>query len=462
MRKPEVIAVCGGQWGDEGKGKIIDYLAQEADVVIRAQGGDNAGHTVVNPFGKFGLHLIPAGIFNPFTENIIGAGVALNPKSLMEEMENLSQHGVPLDNLKISPKAHLVFDYHEELDKLQEQLKGNGKIGTTGRGIGPCYMDKAERVGLRAELLTGDPYILLDEMSKALKSKRDALVGRNLAAAVDSYLESEYGGGPGFISNEDIGRMVVVSADLIPDSFHAEYYEELILNAHRLLAPIITDTDEIVHQRLNKNSRILIEGAHGTLLDLDHGTYPMVTSSSPTVAGLLLGSGIPPKYLTRSIGVFKAYQTRVGAGGMPTELKDAQGELIRQKGHEFGTTTGRPRRVGYFDTLAWEYAMKMNGFSEIALTRLDILSGVGDLKICYEYEHKGEILESFPTDSRILGECSARYLENDKKEGWDEDISGVRRFEDLPLNAQNYIGSTIAKPKFVGVGEKREDLIIIK
>ncbi len=449
MGKPEVIAVCGGQWGDEGKGKIVDFLAQDVDVVMRAQGGDNAGHTVVNPLGKFALHLIPAGIFNPFTENIIGAGVALNPKSLIEEMKNLEQYGIPLDNLKISPKAHLVFEYHQQLDDMQELLKGSGRIGTTRHGIGPAYMDKAERVGLRVETLS-DPDDLLDRMDRILEAQRNRLVNKNFIQSIEAYLNNK--SSLGALCDEDLGKLIILASENIPDSFYAEYYEELILNAQKMLAPLIADVDEIVQKHLENASRILIEGAHGTLLDLDHGTYPWVTSSNPTVAGLLLGSGIPPKYLTRSIGVFKAYQTRVGGGGMPTELNDGKGEMIRQKGHEFGTTTGRPRRVGYFDKVAFRYAMEINGFTDIALTRLDILSGVGDLKVCDRYEYEGQILTRFPTDARVLAKCKPVYRVEDNFEGWD--VSGNKDHK--------YIRATVGKPSFIGTGERRENLIVVK
>lgn len=444
---PQVIAIVGAQWGDEGKGKIVDFLSSDADVVIRAQGGDNAGHTVSNFRGKFALHLIPAGIFNPKTINIIGAGVALNPQTLKNEIEGLVKRGVSIKNLKISPKAHLAFDYHLFLDRVQEDSRGDRKIETTKRGIGPTYMDKAERVGLPAKLLL-DPNRLLKDLEVVLDKKSK-----------------------------------MFAKGLVPDEFKVGYYEKLIKQLSKMLSSMIVDTDQITQTHLSKGSKFVIEGAHGALLDLDHGTYPYVTASNCSVAGLLSGAGMPPLKLTKVVGVFKAYQTRVGAGGMPTELKNAQGDLIREKGHEYGTTTGRPRRIGYFDGVAARYATLINGFTDIAITRLDTLSGTGELKIAsgykrslkenlsselsrFSYKQGSKILSSFPVDDQILSSCQGIYKREDQFRGWDEDFSKAKKFTDLPKEAQRYclaVAKNIpgAKLSYIGIGEKREDLIVL-
>ncbi|MBI4085955.1 MAG: adenylosuccinate synthase [Candidatus Liptonbacteria bacterium] len=425
-KESEVIAVVGGQWGDEGKGKIVDYLSADADVVIRSQGGDNAGHTVSNDLGKFALHLVPAGIFNPKTVNIIGAGVALNPKTLLKEIAELEARGVSAQNLRISPKAHLAFDYHLFLDRAQEDGRGEKKIGTTKRGIGPTYMDKAERIGLQARMLR-NPDKCLQELRSVLSKKAK-----------------------------------IFSGSAIPDEFKAEYYEGLIREAAEKFGKIIVDTEPIVHEHLGRGAKFVIEGAHGALLDLDHGTYPKVTASNSTVGGLLVGAGMPPLRLTRVVGVFKAYQTRVGEGGMPTELKNEQGDLIRERGHEYGTTTGRPRRVGFFDSVAAQYAHEINGFTDIAITKLDTLSGAGNIKICSGYKCKGQAVERFQTDDEFLIQCEPVY--GGEFDGWNENISSAKNFDDLPESARQYCNAimkafTGAEMRFLGIGEKRSDLI---
>jgi adenylosuccinate synthase len=425
--KAEVIAVVGGQWGDEGKGKIVDALATEADVIIRAQGGDNAGHTVLNEQGKFALHLIPAGIFNASSLNIIGAGTALNPQTLLREIKELRARGIQMDNLIISPKAHLAFDYHLYLDREQENARGVRKIETTKRGIGPTYMDKAERAGLQARLLL-KPELCLEQLGKVLEQKKK------------------------LYNIKDV------------DEFEVSYYEPLVKEANQILKDMIKDTEEMITERLEKGSRFVIEGAHGALLDLDHGTYPMVTASNSTVGGLLVGAGIPPIKLTKVVGIFKAYQTRVGAGGMPTELDDKQGELIREQGHEYGTTTGRPRRVGYFDGVAARYAHQINGFTDIAITRLDTLAGVGDLKICHKYSHLGTVTNQFNTDNTFLSECVAKYGDEDTFRGWDEEVSGAKSLAELPETMQKYVANVMsampgAKATYLGIGPSRNDLI---
>ena len=428
QKQSEVVAVVGGQWGDEGKGKIVDYLATDADVVIRAQGGDNAGHTVSNEFGKFALHLVPAGIFNPKTVNIIGAGVALNPKTLLKEIAELEGRGISVQNLRISPKAHLAFDYHLFLDRMQEDGRGDRKIGTTKRGIGPTYMDKAERIGLQARVLR-DPDRCLRELREVLSKK-----------------------------------VQMFSGSAIPDEFKIEYYENFIREAAEKLNEIIVDTEPIVDEHLGRGSKFVIEGAHGALLDLDHGTYPKVTASNSTVGGLLVGAGMPPLRLTRVVGVFKAYQTRVGAGGMPTELKNQQGDLIRERGHEYGTTTGRPRRIGFFDAVAARYAHEINGFTDIAITKLDTLSGVGSVKICSGYKYNNQSTDRFETDDQMLMQCEPVY--GKEFVGWNENISSAKSFSDLPESTRQYCSTILeafsgAKLRFLGIGEKRGDLIVL-
>lgn len=426
---PQVIAVVGGQWGDEGKGKIVDYLAQDADLVIRAQGGDNAGHTVVNKFGKFGLALLPAGIFNPKTLNIIGPGVALNLASLLEEIEKLQSLGISAKNLIVSPKAHLTFKYHQTLDGLQEQAKGKNKIGTTGHGIGPTYMDKAGRIGLRVEQLN-NPKQLLANLEPILRAKAKLLPTK-----------------PG-------------------PEFKIDYYSELIKKAFKLIQPLVENTEEVIYKHLNKGSTIVIEGAHGVLLDIDHGTYPKVTASSPLVSGLLTGSGIPPRYLTKAIGVFKAYQTRVGEGGMPTEMPREMGQVLRDRAHEYGTRTGRPRRIGYFDGVAARYSDILNGFTDIAITRVDNLTHFGNLKIAKKYLLNGKLINYFPTDERDLLNVKADYNKADHYAGWTEDLSTIRSFHDFPKNVQKYCLGIMenfhdARLSFVGVGAERDALVVL-
>jgi adenylosuccinate synthase len=423
----EVIAVVGGQWGDEGKGKIVDALAEQADVIIRAQGGDNAGHTVLNERGKFALHLIPAGIFNSSSINIIGAGTALNPKTLLREIKELGERGVSTNNLIINPKAHLAFEYHLYLDREQEDAKGVRKIETTKRGIGPTYMDKAERIGLQARLLL-KPELCLEQLEKVLAQKRKQYNIKNVA------------------------------------EFEVDFYESLVREASQTLKGLIRDTEAVVSKHLDKGSRFVIEGAHGALLDLDHGTYPMVTASNSSVGGLLVGAGMPPLKLTKIVGVFKSYQTRVGAGGMPTELHDKQGDLIRERGHEYGTTTGRPRRVGYFDGVAAAYAHQINGFTDIAITRLDTLGDVGDLKICHGYQHNGKVTSQFNTDNTFLNECAANYRAEDNFTGWKDGVSGINKFEDLPEAVRKYAQNIMssmpgARLSYLGIGPSRKDLI---
>ena len=419
-----VTAVVGAQWGDEGKGKIVDLLAGKAQLAIRAQGGDNAGHTVINAQGRFALHLVPAGIFNPDTICVIGTGVALNPAILLEELDVLHRQGVRTDNLLISERAHLVMPFHLLLDRLEEAGRGKGAIGTTGRGIGPCYVDKVSRVGLRAGDLR-DP--------AAFRAKLAFLIERKRA----------------------------IRADAIPDpSWDVEAVAAEYLSYAERLAPYITEVVPVVNAAVASGQVVLIEGAHGTLLDPDWGTYPYVTSSSPTVQGLCLGAGIGPSRLTTAVGVFKAYCTRVGAGPFPTELVGDLGDQIRERAQEYGTTTGRPRRCGWFDAVAGRHAVHVNGFDSIALTRLDILDTLDQLRICTGYELDGEHVDYFSSIPSVLERCRPVY---EDLPGWQRSIEGCSRYEDLPPAARAYVErleALLGAPiDLISVGAEREQTI---
>jgi adenylosuccinate synthase len=419
-----VTAVVGGQWGDEGKGKVVDQLAGRAEMAIRAQGGDNAGHTVINPQGHFALHLVPAGIFNPETTCVIGTGVALNPAILLEELDVLHARGVTTQRLLISERAHLVMPYHLLLDRADEAGRGTQRIGTTGRGIGPCYVDKVARIGLRA----GD---LLDRA--AFRTKLGFTIDRKLAALPNRPTDPAWDAG-------------LVAAE------YERYAERL--------APYVAEVVPIVNAAVAADQRILIEGAHGTLLDPDYGTFPYVTSSSPTVQGLCLGAGIGPRWLTTAVGVFKAYCTRVGEGPFPTELDDAIGERIRERAAEFGTTTGRPRRCGWFDAVAGRHAVQVNGFNSLALTRLDILDVFDQIRICTGYRLDGERVDSFSSIPSVLGRCEPIY---EDLPGWRCSTEQCTSYETLPAGARAYIerleGLLGAPIDIIGVGAERGQTI---
>ena len=419
-----VLAVVGGQWGDEGKGKIIDLLAGRAHVVVRAQGGDNAGHTVVNPRGKFALHLVPAGIFNEQTRCLIGPGVALNPATLLSEMDELERRGVSTQNLIISARAHLVMPYHPMFDKLEEEARGAGAIGTTGRGIGPTYTDKLSRAGIVA----GDLLHL-----ERLRQKLDAAVARK-----NLLLERIY-------------NAPLIDGDAI--------YQQYVGHAERL-GQYVAESEPILEQAIRDGRTVLLEGGHGTMLDIDHGTYPYVTTTSCTVGGLLNGAGIGPRFLTNAIGVFKAYQSRVGAGAMPSELLDATGDYIRERGHEYGTVTGRPRRVGWFDAVAARHSMNVNGFHTIALTRMDILDELDELQICVAYEVDGARVEHFPSQIEDLARCKPVY---EAVSGWKAPTGDAQDWKELPKQAQEYVRlveeSVGAPAGLIGVGQEREKTI---
>jgi len=422
-----VIAVVGGQWGDEGKGKIIDLLAEKAQIVARFSGGDNAGHTVINPYGEFRLHLVPSGIFYPQVTCIIGNGVAINPAVLLKEIDDLHNHGVNTSRLFISARAHLIMPYHTLLDRLEEERRSKGAIGTTLRGIGPVFADKVARLGIRA----GD---LLD---------KDVFLSR-----LESALE---------LKNIILTKVYQVSPLSLEESYqqYCHYGERL--------APFIRETSSIIREAATKGEFVLLEGAQGALLDPDFGTYPYVTSSSPLAGAGCIGAGLGPRQIDRVVGVFKPYNTRVGAGPMPTELKDKIGDLIREKAREYGATTGRPRRCGWFDAVAGRFGVQINGLSDIALTHLDIYDGFSSIKICTAYKFKDEVLTSFPSDIAILEKCQPIYEEWD---GWQESISGVRNFENLPVGARKYMSrleDLLSCPiSLVSVGPARRQIILAK
>jgi len=422
-----VIAIVGGQWGDEGKGKVIDLLAEKARVVARFSGGDNAGHTVINPYGEFRLHLVPSGIFYPQVTCIISNGVVINPAVLLEEIDDLHNHGVDTSRLFISARAHLIMPYHTILDGLEEERRNKGALGTTRRGIGPAFADKVARLGIRA----GD---LLD---------RDIFWGR-LSAALE-------------FKNIILTKVYQVSP-LSAEEIYGQY-----CHYGEQLAPFIRETSSIIREAATKGELVLLEGAQGALLDPDFGTYPYVTSSSPLAGASCIGTGLGPREIDRVVGIFKAYNTRVGAGPMPTELKDEIGDLIREKAREYGATTGRPRRCGWFDAVAGRFSVQINGLSDIALTHLDIYDGFSSIKICTAYKFNDEVLTSFPSDIAILEKCQPVYEELD---GWQESISGIRNFEKLPTRARNYMSrleDLLSCPiSLVSLGPNRRQIILIK
>lgn len=414
-------ALVGAQWGDEGKGKTIDILASKADMVVRAQGGSNAGHTVVANGVTYKLHLIPSGILYPDTVCVIGNGTVISPAVILKEIESLTERGVSMKNLKIDARAHVILPYHVVIDTLSELARGKEDIGTTKNGIGPCYMDKAERTGIRmCDFIK--PEVFREKL------KRNVEVKNKIITAV-------YGGEP--VDFEKI---------------YAEYTEYA-----KRLAPFVTDTSVLVFDAIKAGKDVLFEGAQGALLDLDMGTYPFVTSSHPTAGGFCVGAGVGPTLIKNVLGVGKAYTTRVGKGPFPTELNDETGDRIRTVGAEFGTTTGRPRRCGWLDAVILRFAVRANGLTALAINKLDTLSGIEKLKLCVAYEKNGEILREFPTDISDLEGCNPVYVELD---GWNEDLSKVKSFNDLPSAAKAYIErielETGCPVTMVGVGPDRE------
>ena len=394
------VVVVGTQWGDEGKGKITDFLSANAEVIARYQGGDNAGHTIVIDGKKFKLHLIPSGIFFPEKISVIGNGVVVNPKSLVKELAYLHEEGVTTDSLRISDRAHVILPYHIELDRLQEESKGDNKIGTTIKGIGPAYMDKAARVGIRiADLLDRDVF----------------------AECLRINLEEK---------NRQFTKLYEAEALSFDDIFE-EYYEY-----GQQIKQYVTDTSVILNDALDNGKRVLFEGAQGVMLDIDQGTYPFVTSSNPVAGGVTIGSGVGPSKIDKVVGVCKAYTSRVGDGPFPTELFDEVGDRIREVGHEYGTTTGRPRRVGWFDSVVMRHSRRVSGITNLSLNSIDVLSGLDKVKICVAYNLDGERIDHYPASLEQLKRCKPIYEE---LPGWSEDITGVRHLDELPENARNYV-----------------------
>jgi adenylosuccinate synthase len=418
-----VTAVVGGHWGDEGKGKVINLLSRDADLVIRGHGGANAGHTVVNEQGRFAVHLVPAGIFNARALSVIGPGVAVHPGLLVSELDALGAREIDTAGLRVSTAAHLVMPYHQSLDKAEDDAREERRLGTTGRGIGPTYVDKARRVGLRV----GD---LLNAATFREKLR--------------------------FVVDRKVSEFAAVGVPRPDANAIADEY----LGYTERLRPFIAETQPLVDEAVARGRQVVLEGAHATLLDLDHGTYPYVTSSNCTVAGLLQGSGIGPRRLTRAIGVYKAYCSRVGEGPFPTELFDATAEQIREIGHEYGTTTGRPRRVGWFDAVAGRHSSRVNAFDGIALTRLDLLTGFSELQVCVAYTLDGERIDYFPSQVETLERCMPVY---ETFAGWTEPLTVARGWGDLPANAQAYVRRLEvlleAPVQLIGVGEAREEIV---
>ena len=421
------VVIVGTQWGDEGKGKITDFLAEKSDVITRYQGGNNAGHTVKIDGKEYKLHLIPSGIFYPDKMCALGNGMVIDLEALVSELEYLEENGVKVKNLIISDRAHLIMPYHKILDELEEERRDQEKIGTTKKGIGPCYMDKAARKGIRVcDLL--EPEILKKKIENSLKEKNHLL------------------------------DRVYDSKAFDPDNMVLE-----ITKYAEKIKPFIGDASYYINTALENGEKLLFEGAQGTLLDLDHGTYPFVTSSNPVAGGVCIGAGIGPTNITNVLGVLKAYSTRVGDGPFPSELKDDIGGKIREAGGEFGTTTGRPRRIGWLDLVIARYAKRVSGLDQIALTLLDVLSGFEKLNLCVAYKYKGEILKEFPASLEVLSKCEPVLEEFP---GWEEDITGIESYDDLPTNAKNYLNrieEICSVPiSVISVGPGREQTKIIK
>lgn len=422
------VVIVGAQWGDEGKGKVVDIFTEYADLIIRFQGGNNAGHTIVVDGEKTVLHLIPSGILHPNKKCIIGNGVVVDPEVLIEEMETLKEKGRFEDErLLISEDAHLIMPYHKRMDAAKESMRGSRKIGTTGRGIGPAYEDKTARTGIRfADLM--DEAVFRDKLKNTLMEKNYVLV--NLMHQ------------PGF-------------------EIH-EIYDSYMHYAERL-GRYVVNTSIYINDEIKKGKNVLFEGAQGTLLDVDHGTYPYVTSSSTVAGGACCGAGVGPTHIDRVIGISKAYTTRVGEGPFPTELGDLTGDWLREKGQEYGATTGRPRRCGWLDAVVLRHAARVNGLSGMAITKLDILSGLNKVKICTGYRFEGKSYDEFPSNPRVLAGAEPVYEE---MEGWTEDLTSVKDFDSLPDNTKKYIKRieelSGIEATLISVGMERDQTILLK
>ena len=425
MTAEKSLVVVGAQWGDEGKGKVIDHLAGNADVVVRFQGGDNAGHTVVYGANIFKLHHVPSGILNPGTLCLLGNGMVINPLVLIEELEDLEKRGIDTANLRISGKAHLIMAYHQALDEENERSLGERKIGTTGRGIGPSYADKVLRRGIRAGDLI-DPERFRNRLSEVLPMQNRIL--------------KEIYGHPGY----DLDELI-----------------DLYRPALKRLGPLVKDVALLLSERLSRGKKVLFEGAQGALLDIDHGTYPYVTSSSTVAAAAASGTGLGPHHLKQVLGVIKAYTTRVGEGPFPTEERSEAGDQLRQRGNEYGTTTGRPRRCGWFDAVIARYAARINGLTGLAVTKLDVLSGMEIIKMAVSYQCRGQESVNFPMDLEDLEQCIPVYQ---SFPGWDEDISRIRLTADLPAAARQFLDAIEdavgVKVELVSIGADRSQTII--
>lgn len=418
------LVIVGSQWGDEGKGKVTDFLAQHADVVVRSQGGNNAGHTITIGDEKFALQTIPSGIFNKNIKNVLANGMVINPRAFLSELEELHKRGITEYKLYISNRAHVVMPYHLDVDGAYEKFKGDNKIGTTKKGIGPCYADKANRIGIRiGDLLSEET--LRESLNNCLPIKNMELKMLGLREYTFLELFDEY------------------------------------LEIGKKLKPFVCDTSYLLNEEIEKDSNILFEGAQGSMLCLDHGSYPYVTSSSPTAASVPVNAGIAPKYIDHCVGICKAYTTRVGEGPFPTELFDNLGEEIRTKGHEFGTVTKRPRRVGFLDLVVVNYAKRISGIDSLALMLFDVLTGIDELKVCISYTLNGEVIHTIPATLKEYSKCVPNYI---TLKGWDEDLVNVKTYDDLPIEAKEYI-SVIEKytgisVDMISVGPERTQTII--
>jgi adenylosuccinate synthase len=421
------IVLLGAQWGDEGKGKATDLLGDRVDYVVRYQGGNNAGHTVVIGDQKYALHLLPSGILSPNVIPVIGNGVVIDPAVLLTEIKGLNERGIDTSKLKISTNAHLITPYHRTIDKVSERFLGKSKIGTTGRGIGPAYADKINRIGIRVQDLF-DPSILKQKIEAALHDKNQILI--------------------------KVFNRKGITVDEVLDEY---------LGYAQVLKPYVVDTALLLDQALKSGKNVLLEGSQGTLLDVDHGTYPFVTSSNPTAGGASTGSGIGPTKITRVIGILKAYTTRVGSGPFPTELLDADGDALRKIGGEVGVTTGRNRRCGWFDAPIARYAVRVNGLTDFFLTKLDVLTGWEKIPVCVAYEVDGERVEEIPASQTDFHHAKPIY---EYLPGWNENISKAKSVADLPNNAREYVeflekvsGAPISA---IGVGPGRDETIVVR
>ena len=421
------VVVVGTQWGDEGKGKITDFLSEHAEVIARYQGGNNAGHTIIFGGETYKLHLIPSGIFYKEKTSVIGNGMVVDPKALVQELKGLHDRGVTTENLRISNRAHVILPYHIKQDEVEEARRGANKIGTTGKGIGPAYMDKAARVGIRiADLL--DHVVFEEKLRMNLKEKNRMF---------EKFYETD-----GFTVEEIM----------------EEYYQY-----GQEIAQYVTDTSKVLNDAFDAGRRVLFEGAQGVMLDIDQGTYPFVTSSNPVAGGVTIGAGVGPTNISHVIGVCKAYTSRVGDGPFPTELFDDIGDKIRTVGKEFGTTTGRPRRIGWFDSVVVRHARRVSGLTDLTVNSIDVLTGLDTVKICTAYRYKGELITEYPANLRMLADCEPVYEE---MPGWSEDVTSCKSLDELPENARHYLERisqlTDVQISIFSVGPDRNQTNIVK